>query len=247
MDRSFLSRAEVVAASRAYVCARLATYEDKEEGEFLKGLMRTRSGELENSVFAILAPDGKTKLTRAGRSPRHSYRGAEEMAEDLQRIAARSTPRQELSALPTVASVRLAMDVAAADNQPLALVVAPAGPEREALVRKVAALAWSKELVGRFVYAVASGAKDLAEVSGVKEGAAVVVVEPNRFGLKGKALAQAAAGGELAAALRAGLRAFARRPAEHFNHVRDGRREGVFWETPFPVTDPEEARARGRR
>jgi hypothetical protein len=225
------------------VCVRLATYEDADEGAFLKSLLRTRSGELENSVFALLAPDGKTKVTQAGRSPGRAYQGPEDMARDLARIAGQYTPRAEAAALPTIANVRLALDVAAADNRPLVLVV---GKDAQALADKVAALAWSKEMVGRFVYALAAPGKDLAAVSGVKEGAGLLVVEPDRFGLKGKVLAQAATTAEFGEALRAGLAAFTRQPAEHFEHVRDGRIEGVFWETPFPVTDPEEARARQR-
>src|SRR5271165_4360486 len=109
MDRSFLSQPLVVAASRAFVCARLATYEDKEEAAFLKGLLRTRSGELENSVFTILAPDGKKKLTTAGRGPRRLYADAEEMAADLDRLARLLEPKAELSTLPVVANVRLAV------------------------------------------------------------------------------------------------------------------------------------------
>ena len=68
MDRSFLSQPEVIAASRHFVCVRLTTYEDKEEGEFLKSFHVTRSGELENTVAALLAPDGKRQLARASRS-----------------------------------------------------------------------------------------------------------------------------------------------------------------------------------
>ena len=63
----------MIAASRRFVCARLATYEDEAEGKFLKSLVRTRSGELENSVFAILGPDEKEQLVRPGRSMRSAY------------------------------------------------------------------------------------------------------------------------------------------------------------------------------
>ena len=55
MDRSFLSQPEVIAVSRRLICVRLTTYENKEEGEFLKTLTRTRSGDLENTVLAVLA------------------------------------------------------------------------------------------------------------------------------------------------------------------------------------------------
>ena len=59
MDGSFLSDADVVAASRKFVCIRLSTYEDAEEAEFLRSIYVGRSGDLENTVFAILSPDGK--------------------------------------------------------------------------------------------------------------------------------------------------------------------------------------------
>lgn len=48
---------------------RLATYENKEEGAFLESVFTGRSGKLENTVFALLEPDGKTRLSRAGRGP----------------------------------------------------------------------------------------------------------------------------------------------------------------------------------
>ena len=38
MDKSFLSQSEVIAASRKFVCIRLATYENAEEAKFLKSI-----------------------------------------------------------------------------------------------------------------------------------------------------------------------------------------------------------------
>ena len=73
MDGSFLSQPKVVAAARQFVCVRLTTYENKAEAGFLKAICPTGSGELENTVFTILAPDGKRQLARASRSaPRSS-------------------------------------------------------------------------------------------------------------------------------------------------------------------------------
>ncbi|MAJ27934.1 hypothetical protein CBD41_00845, partial [bacterium TMED181] len=69
MDQRIWSDQEVIKLSRKFVCARLSTYEDHAEGELLKKLFRGRSGELENTVFVILAPDGKTRLSKSGRSP----------------------------------------------------------------------------------------------------------------------------------------------------------------------------------
>ena len=80
MDRSFLSDKGIIRASRKFVCARLATYESKEEAEYLSRIFRGRSGQLENTVFCIMSPDGKDKLVRSGRSPGWSFPGEEEQA-----------------------------------------------------------------------------------------------------------------------------------------------------------------------
>jgi hypothetical protein len=252
MDRSFLSRPEVVAASRDFVCVRLATYEDKEEGAFLKSFGVTRSGELENTVFAVLSPDGERELARAARSTRQTFGDAERMAQTLRRIAADYRARgagRPPSALPLVANVRLALDVAACDNRPLVVLYGKDAKTRQELEARLRPLAWGDALLGRFIYAAASEAKELAAVQGATAGGGVVVVQPDRFGLKGTVLSQAAADAptaELETCLKQGA-ARHRPQSESFGvHVRDGRRKGLLWETVIPVTDPMERQARER-
>src|SRR5262245_48653173 len=87
MDRSFLSQPEVIAAARQFVCVRLATYEDATEAELLKSICPTGSGELENTVFAILSPDGQRQLVRGARSAREAFDDARHMAQTMSRIA----------------------------------------------------------------------------------------------------------------------------------------------------------------
>src|ERR1019366_3502566 len=70
MDRSFLSDPAVIAASRDFVCVRLMSYENKDEAAFLKSFGASKSGELENTVYCILASDGKRTLIKATRGPR---------------------------------------------------------------------------------------------------------------------------------------------------------------------------------
>src|SRR5215204_1471310 len=150
MDRSFLSRPEVIAASRAFVCVRLATYEDADEARFLKAFLRTRSGEVENSVFGLLAPDGTTKLTRAARGTGQVYTDAAAMAADMRRVAGHYSPTAAIDSLPLVAGPRLALDVAAADGRPLVVILGTDMAARQRLVESVAKLAWTDELIGRF-------------------------------------------------------------------------------------------------
>src|SRR3954466_11005638 len=113
MDRSFLSQAEVIAAARAFVCVRLATYEDRDENDFLKTFHVTRSGEVENTVFTILSPDGKKQLAHASRGAGQTFGDAPRMAATMKAISATSgaTPWTD-AALPAVANVRLAVNIA---------------------------------------------------------------------------------------------------------------------------------------
>jgi hypothetical protein len=252
MDRSFLSRPEVIAASRHFVCVRLATYENKEEAALLKAFDVTRSGELENTVFCVLSSDGKRRLTRAGRSTRRLFDDAQRMGEDLERIARANTGVKQPEgspALPKVAGVRLAVNVAACDNQPLVVLHCPKKADLPSLEARVAALAWSKAFLGRFLYATTSDAKDLKEVSGVPARGGLLVIQSSRYGERGQVLAHAgpsASAEELEAALRQGVRRFEAVEKTFRQHVREGQQQGVFWETVVPVTDPMELRARER-
>lgn len=252
MDRSYLSRPEVVEASRQFVCVRLATYEDADEAALLKSLAHTKSGELENSVFAILSPDGKQKLVRAGRSMRGAYGDAAQMAAGMKTIASRFIPNDGPRTLPLVANVRLALDVAAADNQPLVVLAAQNEAARKDLEEKIARLAWQPEHVGRFVYAATTDPSELTIITRTSSPTGIFVVEPNAFGTEGKLLKQVeatAAEAALSQALQSSLDLFVRHDKTMRDHVRQGKQQGILWQTKLPVTDPEErnARERGRK
>jgi hypothetical protein len=249
MDRSFLSRPEVIRASTLFVSVRLLSYEDADEMKFLKSVFVGRSGEAENTVFTLFSPDGSKTLVRARRSMRQGFDDAADLAATMERIGKQFTVKDAAEApLPLVANLRLGVNVAACDNQ---LLVVLLGEEkaRQGLEAKVAALAWSPEWRGRFVYATADTAKDLATIEGVEVNAGVLVVAPETFGRKGKVIAQAKS--DTSAEALAKLFAVAMkkwRPQEKTfrDHVRAGHMQGVFWETKTPVTDPQEAQARAR-
>ncbi|HEX3149284.1 MAG TPA: hypothetical protein VHR66_14515 [Gemmataceae bacterium] len=251
MDRSFLSRPAVIAASRDFVCVRLATYEDPLEAKFLKSLVRTGSGEVENTGFCLLAPDGKKRLSRSARGMDHLYADAAEMAAEMTKIAGTFKPIAVPSALPLAADARLGLDIAAADGLPLVIVVGPDATSRKPLVDRMAKLGWTDEFIGRFIYAEGT-AKDVVGVPGVTIDAGIVVIAPDKFGQKGTALRQINVDMTIektAESLRLAAKEY-QAPAKTFqNHVREGQRLGVFWETKLPVTDPMEnnARERGKR
>lgn len=241
MDRSFLSDSKVIAASRDMVCVRLATYESAEEARFLKSIFVGRSGDLENTTFALLTPQGE-RVGRAGRSPDFVYRNAADLAEGMKKLAASYTARKGVArALPVVKNVRLALNVASCDGVPLVVVFDPEKTTHEALEKKVARVAWSPAVEGAFVYAVATDPRELAAIGSTTGGAGVVVVKPDTYGQRGEPIAVFAAKAtekELEAGLakvRAGWKSVEKDPR---SHIQEGRRRGVSWETEIPVTDP---------
>jgi hypothetical protein len=248
MDSTFLSHPAVVTASRQFVCARLATYENPLENQFLKTLVRTGSGELENTVFAIFAPDAKDALVRSGRGPERLFRDGPDMAAKMTGYATKYPAKAGVAAppLPTVESVSLGVVVAAADNLPLAVLVAPAGSDRAAFEATLATLAWSPEFLGRVTYAVATKADDLKAIPGAKFEPGVIVVQPEKFGRDASVLATAGGKAEWGHALRDATAKFRRDEKNQRNHLRAGAEAGVFYEPKTPVTDPMELRARER-
>src|SRR3979409_459095 len=150
MDRSFLLRREVIEASRDFICIRLATYEDKEEADYLVKVFPGRTGVLENTVYTMLSPDARSYLTRSGRSPNFAFQDSADMAKQMRTFMARYSPNPVAQALPTAKDFRVALNVAACDNMPIVVgVVASssgATDQQEVIRAKLADLAWSKDL-----------------------------------------------------------------------------------------------------
>jgi hypothetical protein len=249
MDRDFLSDATVVAASRDFVAIRLATYESAAEAALLTSFFVGRSGALENTTFLLLAPDGVTQLSRAGRSPDfafgHGREAASRMAAEMRRLAQRHPPRTTARALPREPGLRRALNVAACDDQPLVVARAPTAQARECLEARLSTVAWSERFRGRFQYVLAGESDDLGVVEGRVPADGFAVVQPGTYGLDGRVLARATSSAGNAAwmeALELALRAYVSRPKSIRTHVRLGREAGAWWGTAIPVTDPGPAR-----
>lgn len=270
MDRGLLSHSEVVKASREFVCIRLLTYECEEEAEFLRTVFVGRTGLLENSVFALLAPEG-TKLTRGGRSPEmvfgreFGFAGEGEMARamvaEMKAIAARypgvegakggevkEGAKGEPWALPGLEDLRRALNAAACDLQPLVVVADGDAERRAARVRWVRELAWSAEFIGDFAYVVVSEPKEVERLKGTESGEGVFVVQPDAYGLEGRVLVEVTAVDRdaMARGMEKGRAAFEGEAKESRRHIRTGRRDGKSWTPEIPVTDPNDPRNRRR-
>lgn len=246
MDESFLSQPKVIKASRRFVCIRLATYEDKQEAELLKKLFIGRSGELENTTFAMLSPDGTRRLTRTGRSPDFAFgrsgNAKSDMAAAMNRIADehKSTATQP-SHIPKMADVRLALNVASCDNQPLLVVFNKDKSALRAMESKLALHAWDANHVGQFIYASTNDPRDLKFIEGVSVKSGVVAIQPGQFGLSGMVLGQV---GD--SANKQEINKMLTRAASEYRvwrkssseHISSGRSKGISWETLLPITDP---------
>ena len=243
----------VVAASRDFVCIRLLTYENKSEYDFMEDLLGVSPGTLPNTVFCVLAPDGKTQLVRARRGPRHGFSGARSMADGLRRIALRYPVRADQvvasRSLPLIRPVDLALNVAASDNRPLIVTVAPDPQQLAALQQQVQQLAWTPRFIGQFIHSSAQRRAALKPLAGAQPDAAILIVEPGAFGIAGKVVAQLAlptSPAAMATAFTAALDAFVPPRKDHNRHIEMGYQLGIEWTTVVPESDRQSVRAKAR-
>ena len=250
MDRSFLSHAGVVAASRDFVCIRPLTYESAAEAPFLESLFRGRSDGLENTVFAMLGPDGKTRLCRTGRSPRFAFASPNSMATAMKEILKKyPNTRPFDQPLPLLPNVRLGLNVSSCDSTPLAIVYSPDQATRTRLQQQLAKLAWKPDHVGQVQYCMATRPEDLKPLGGKAPRPGILVVQPGIYGDRGQLISAVdltAQPDELANAIDFGLLASEFQAKNMRFHVSRGQQLGVNWKTAIPVTDSG-GRRRGRR
>ena len=257
MDRSYLSDAAVIKASRQFVCARLASYEDFDEAALMRSIHRFRGGETQNSVFAILDPEGKRNLVRSGRSPRHTFTDAAKMAARMQEIAKdyqkkTKSAEPDTLGLPYLKNVRLALNVAACDAQRLVIVYAPKVPDRDKLEALLTPLVWDDKLIGNLLYARTSDPQDLETIKGAADSPGLLVVEPDYYGTGGRQVAFVKLGAKATTAKKALVAAANKNKMgsrDSKRHIGRGLRDGVKWETVTPATDrgPRGRDRRGRR
>lgn len=253
MDRSYLSDSDVVAASRNFVCLRLATYEDQAEADFMKSVYIGRNGDLANTTFALLSPDGEKSLVTAGRGPFHAFRSASSMSASLAQLAddypRRAGAAEHCPSLPLMKTVDLALNVAACDGLPLLVVVGETSEAAEKIQRDLAVVAWQEPLAGQFIYGSASDKRTLKPIAKARLHSALLIVEPDPFGLTGKifrAIDPNQPSAVLKEKLVQAITAYPHPLKDHNRHVRLGIRLGIEWETVIPETDQQSLRAKAR-
>ena len=252
MDRSFLSGAELIKVSRDFVCIRTATYEDKQEAEFLKWAFVGRTGgDLRNFGYCVLSPDGQRQLRRSTRGPNFTYQNSAAMAADLRLIVrqypAKTTTGVSTPIVPQMKSVRLGINVASCDGLPSVVIVGKDQLEVDQLKKKLSGVIWGDELAGKFIYASTTNPADLKIVPGAQSKTGFLVIKPDVYGLKGqliKAIDASASSEDLKRSLSSAVNTFTRNSKTHRLHVRNGRQGGKLWKTEVPV--PTRVRSPGR-
>lgn len=189
----------------------------------MEGIFRGGSGQLENTVFALLSPDASQLLAPSGRDPGRLYSDASTMAASLNSLAQGYPGHQaRQNELPLMADFRLGLNVAACDGLPLVVVTSAAAETR------LAPAAWSAQNLGRAVY-VKEALQDYPD------GAYLMV--PDTFGLSVTRMIPLAAD-ITAAQLSQQLAPWKEPPKDDRTHIQQGRAQGIRWETKIPVTDP---------
>jgi hypothetical protein len=248
----------VVEASRNFVCVRLATYESQAEADFMKSIYLDRTGAMKNTTFAILSPDGKEKLTKAGRGPFHEYRNASQMAAGMDKIAKTYDVNAESATsdtnLPYAESVDIGLNISSADVIPLVVLFSGDEQKTKILEQKMIPLAWKDDsIIGQFTYAKAADAKELSSLTGIEGDLdklnSILIVEPGQFGMSGKVLAQLnekTSSEDLKTALVDTIANCKRLTKDHSGHVNLGIQLGIDWESEIPETDSEALAAKKR-
>jgi len=274
MDRSFLSGKATIDASREFVCIRLPTYESREEVNFLKTLYVSTTGEIANTMFALLSPDGKTRLSEADRSPaqvfggvinrRSGQPGATEQNEaaaarmvETMKVLSLAYPGKKGAAgahraLPYLSDLRMAVNVAACDNQPLLVIYAEKPGELQALEKVLEPLAWTEEIIGRAVYVTVGDAEEYGRlIKDKKPAAGYVLVAPEAYGRHATPLLKLSSAEKpesIRKQLLASLALYNPSPKDSDKHEAAGLEAGIQWQPKTPITDrSRQQRGRARR
>ena len=240
------------------MCIRLTSYESAEEAAFVTKLQ----GNPVNTVFAILTPDALPALAMKGlgRGPGELFADPADMVKQMGEVAAKfaggsaATKADGQPALPITLDARLGLAVASADLQPLALVIAPDEKTRAALEAKLAVLAWSNDLRGRFTYASTDSLRGLKldGLDTLKSGAfksGVLLIEPDVFGVEGKIVSAIDANDVdkmLSDAMHAASAKHVRAAKSREQLKRLALANGIFFETGIPVSGKKEAEDRAK-
>lgn len=233
------------------MCIRVGTYESKKDAKFLATIYSNRDGELQNTVFAFLASDGKRRLMRTGRGPLHFFDSDKDMAASMKRMLKQHgkgrKPNAKLVGLPFQVDLRRAMNIASCDRRPLLVVRGKNQKTNQKLIEGLAKVAWTDPIVGRCLYVNAPGLKKSKDLVGSDCSSGYLLVAPDDLGMACKVLKTIPfnkSTKKLKEAVTAAIQLHQRVEKNMHDLNRQARRQGIRWETAVPITD---SHARGGR
>ena len=236
---------KVIEASRDFVCIRIETYENKESEKIVRSLL---NGRFANTAFCIFDPQGKKKLTSAGRGPNllAGRRGEDDdvasVVRRMNKIASRYPRSADLSkaVLQDFHSFRQALNVASADQRLLVFVNADEN-ERLPAIENLQQVFSDEEFIGKFhLDFLNEGDKRWYKTikSGGKEPG-IFVIRSGTFGVDGSALDRLdlnASADEIRKSMVTASKQFSsdEKRKTYLDHVRQGRRNRIYFENEIP-------------
>jgi len=219
---------------------RLGTYESKEHQDMVRELLR---GTFQNTAFVIYAPDGETKLTRAGRGPHHAFgNGTEDSVNGMKEIAAKYQKKGDdsMSVLQDFHSFKQSLNVSSADQRLLLFTISEGQTEKSA-ESALKSIFNDQELTGRFHFDQAGDKdKDWAQsIKKVKSKAGHFIIRPGKFGIEGEVMYELpldASSKDLKDALLKANTEYSKTEERkvYASHVMEGRKEGIHFENTMP-------------
>ena len=220
----------------------METFESREHEALIREIL---GGRLANTACVVFAPDGETKLTRAGRTPKMVFgRNDEDVVLDgLKEIANKYELKGDIrdTVVQDFHSFRQALNVAASDQRLLCFVVA-AKKDCDELRQSLRLVFAAPEMIGRFH--VDFGSKDVDSnwselLSEKSPRAGIYLIAADEFGQSGKVVGflplDASNGLIQEEFLKLNLEYSRKEQRKSYrDHVNQGLREGVFFENAVP-------------
>jgi len=242
-DKSFIQ------ASRDFVCVRLESYENEEHQQLIRKLL---NGRLANTAFVIFSPDGKTPLTRSGRSPHHGLNAQAPFLEksidnsqlitNMKTIAAKYPSKGEhhTPVMQDFHSFGQALRIASADQRLLVYVKGSASETAHAK-KQLAPFFSHRSSVGRYHWDF-SDKKDTdwqKAVQDSSDASGIYIIRAGTYGLNGAVMAALPLNSELntiAKTLTQANATFAQSEKRkvYSQHVTNGRRKGINFQNKMP-------------
>lgn len=234
---SLFSQKSFIEASKKFVCVRLGSYESKEHQDMVRDLL---GGSFQNTAFVVYAPDGKTKLTKSGRSPKHAF-GKETLA-GMEQIASNYEPTNTDGApiITEYHSFKQALNASSA-SQRLLVYTVPETKVDTTLKSTLTAVFNDPAVTGRYFFDSSNegDAKWSTHIAGVNQPTGTFIIHPSKFGQSGtvlQALPLSATAEEIKAALATANATYAKTEQRkvYSEHVAEGRKQEIDYKNTMP-------------